>query len=176
MDKRPVVLIPIHNESYMRIQIERQIESIRSEIGDLLREVFVGEGYTQPEKAEGAFSARALRERGTLWVASADGHVAGVVLLVERNNPQRQIAMDGELEVHLLAVSSRYRGVGIGQALLREVIREARVRGAQRLVLSTQPSMHAAQSLYERVGFHRAPARDWKRSDGRTYLAFALDL
>lgn len=171
-----LALLPINNESYMRIQIERQIGSIGNEVGDLLTEVFVGEGYTKPETAKSAFGAMALRERGTLWVASADGHVAGVVLLVEPKNPQRQIAIDGELEVHLLAVSSRYRGAGIGKALIREVIQEARARGAQRLVLSTQPSMHAAHSLYERVGFHRDRARDWKRSSGHTYLAFALDL
>jgi ribosomal protein S18 acetylase RimI-like enzyme len=33
--------------------------------------------------------------------------------------------------------------------------------GRDRLVLSTQPAMRAAHRLYERLGFVRAPHRDW---------------
>ena len=32
---------------------------------------------------------------------------------------------------------------------------------ARRVVLSTQPTMHAAHRVYERFGFTRAPERDW---------------
>lgn len=138
----------------------------------LLMEVFVGEGYTDPAAGEKAFTTEAIRERGELWIATVDGAVAGTVLLVEPGSRFRQIAEAGELEVHLLAVAPPFRRAGVGDALLREIFQEAGSRSAKSLVLSTQPGMVAAQQLYRKLGFDRAPARDWTRADGRRFLAF----
>jgi ribosomal protein S18 acetylase RimI-like enzyme len=37
----------------------------------------------------------------------------------------------------------------------------ARDLGTQRVVLSTEPAMTAAQRLYHRLGYVRTPERDW---------------
>jgi ribosomal protein S18 acetylase RimI-like enzyme len=147
-----------------------------AEIQGLLREVFVGEGYTTAEAAGSAFEITALRTRGALWIARLDQRLAGVVLLVDPDNRHRQIAVAGEVEVHLLAVSPGHRRSGVGEALMKRVLAEARGRRAERIVLSTQPTMQAAHALYRKLDFRRCPERDWSRPDGRRYLAFVLEL
>ena len=49
-------------------------------------------------------------------------------------------------------------------------------RGCGCLVLSTQPSMAAAQRLYRAEGFERAPSRDWVHANGSERLVFARAL
>ena len=51
-----------------------------------------------------------------------------------------------------------------------------RALGRRRLVLSTQPTMYAAQRVYERAGFTRAPGRDWSPVPGLVLMAYELDL
>jgi ribosomal protein S18 acetylase RimI-like enzyme len=51
-----------------------------------------------------------------------------------------------------LAVEEGLRGRGIGEALLREILRAARVRGVEAVSLSVEPD-NPARRLYERVGF-----------------------
>jgi len=46
-----------------------------------------------------------------------------------------------------------HRGKGIGQALLRHVIAEARREGVLRLTLLTDKQNERAQALYRKVGF-----------------------
>jgi ribosomal protein S18 acetylase RimI-like enzyme len=98
-----------------------------------------------------------------------------VVLLVDPANPHCQIAVTGEVEVHLLAVSPASRRTGVGEALMKRVLMEAQGRGATRIVLSTQPAMVAAHALYRKIGFRDCPERDWSRSDGRRFVAFVLE-
>lgn len=160
-------------------QIRRHVigdSSFDREITRLIRDVFVGEGYT-PGNAASAFEGAILRARGALWVATVDDTVVGTIFLVEPQSPFRQAAVKGEGEIHLLAVSPTQRGTGIGLALMQALTAEAKQRGMAGLVLSTQPSMQAAHALYTKVGFRRAPERDRSVPDGRTYWVFekALD-
>jgi GNAT superfamily N-acetyltransferase len=87
-----------------------------TDIQGLLHEVFVGEGYAAAAAAASAFKVTALRTRGALWVAHLDQRLVGVVLLVDPANPHCQIAVTGEVEVHLLAVSPASRRTGVGEA------------------------------------------------------------
>ena len=148
------------------------------DVCSLLREVFVGEGFTPRNQANEAFDAEKLAVRGTRWVAAAIAppRPVGTVFLVDYTSSFRQITVEGELEVHLLAVARSHRRSGVAHALVKECVREARERGARCLVLSTQPMMQAAHALYEKHGFARAPERDWSRADGRHFLAFVLEL
>lgn len=56
-----------------------------------------------------------------------------------------------------VAVLAAHRGRGIGTALLRALMREARGRGIGRLSLSVEHDNPAA-ALYERLGFRPSPA------------------
>jgi ribosomal protein S18 acetylase RimI-like enzyme len=71
-----------------------------------------------------------------------------------------------------LAVDTPARGVGVAEALTREVQRRAMDDGAAVFAFHTADFMHGAQALYERLGFQRAAQYD---SDLGEYLGTALD-
>ncbi|WP_432054172.1 GNAT family N-acetyltransferase [Streptomyces sp. bgisy022] len=93
---------------------------------------------------------------------SPGGRVLGGVTFVPRGGPMANLAGSGEAEIRMLAVDRAARGRGTGEALVRACVDRARaLEGCVRVVLSTQRSMHAAHRIYERLGFVRAPHRDW---------------
>jgi ribosomal protein S18 acetylase RimI-like enzyme len=152
-------------------------EPIDADVAKLLVDVFVGEHYS-PRRGAAYLTAAALSRRGMAWVARANdtSDAVGTVFLVTPDNAFRQIAVEGELEVHLLAVRPSARRQGVADALLTACLAEARRQQTARVVLSTQPVMIAAQRLYEKHGFVRAPERDWRRADERSFLAYQLHL
>lgn len=52
-------------------------------------------------------------------------------------------------------VLPQFRGQGIGQALAREIIEDARTIGYERMRLDTGSFLTAAVQLYESLGFQR---------------------
>jgi ribosomal protein S18 acetylase RimI-like enzyme len=147
-----------------------------AELTALLTEAYVGGGFTDLAVAAGAFAPSAVRARGDiLHCRSADGALAGVVVLVPPASPARRFATPREAEVHLLAVHSAARRSGVGRTLMVAVIAEARARGYERLLLWTQSTMSAAQALYGALGFDPRPDRDFDR-DGKRFLFYELDL
>lgn len=120
--------------------------------------------------------ARRASHGEVLVAVDADDRVLGGVTFVPGPGPFADLAREGEAEFRTLAVAPAGRGGGIGAALVQECIDRARELGCRRLVLSTQPTMYAAQRVYERAGFTRAPGRDWSPVPGLTLLAYELDL
>lgn len=145
------------------------------ELTSLLVGVYVAGGFTDEAVAPALFQESVVRARGTILTAREKGMLAGIVILVPPDGPARQIARDGECEIHLLAVRKESRRRGVAVALLNDVLELARSRGWMRVILSTQESMTAAHMLYAKAGFERVPDRDWTRS-GRRFLAYALTL
>jgi ribosomal protein S18 acetylase RimI-like enzyme len=113
-------------------------------------------------------------------VALADGRVLGGVTLVRAGGPMADISGPGEAEIRMLAVALEARGRGAGEALVRACLDRARsTDGCARVVLSTHRTMHSAHRIYERLGFVRAPERDWNplpELDDITLLAYELTL
>ena len=64
-----------------------------------------------------------------------------------------------EIHINNVAVRPQYRGHGIGTALLRHVLTEAKQLGARRATLEVRASNDAARRLYERLGFYVAATR-----------------
>jgi ribosomal protein S18 acetylase RimI-like enzyme len=104
------------------------------------------------------------------------GSVLGGVAFVEGPGPFANIAGEDEAEFRTLAVAPNGRGRGVGAALVSECLDRARGLGRRRVVLSTQPMMHAAHRLYERFGFVRVPERDWSPIEGTSLLVYVMDL
>ena len=95
--------------------------------------------------------------------------------LVNPDSPARRLATTDERELHLLCVQPGVRRSGVGRALIREALARAHADGASGVVLWTQPTMHAAQRLYERCGFRRDPAADFTAAS-RTFAVYRLSL
>lgn len=145
------------------------------EVVKLVTAVYVGEGYTDADVGRRMFVPAELRKRGDILVGRMGPKIVGVVILAEPSSPLRQIARDGEAEVQLLAVRPGFRVRGIGAALMKACHERARSEGYSRIVLSTQPTMHAAQRLYERLGYRRNASRDW-HARARQFLAYEKSL
>jgi GNAT superfamily N-acetyltransferase len=64
----------------------------------------------------------------------------------------------------------------VGRALVGTVLQTARTEGYRRVALSTDDGMRSAHRLYRRLGFQRAPDRDWSPNDGAPLWVFVLDL
>lgn len=58
-----------------------------------------------------------------------------------------------EADIANIAALPEYRGLGIGERLLRLMIKEARRLGARQIFLEVRESNDAAASLYKKVGF-----------------------
>lgn len=83
-----------------------------------------------------------------LFVATLDGLVVGSLTLALYRIPTGVKAW-----IEDVVVDSAARGHGVGEALNRAAIEEARRRGAKEVSLTSRPSRDAANRLYRRIGF-----------------------
>lgn len=117
-------------------------------------------------------------EEGERIVAERDGRLVGSVLLF----PPAVDAYPGETapvgwpQLRLLAVAPEARGTGVGQALVKECARRARRMGATELGLHSSRSMEAAIRMYRRMGFVRAPERDFQPPGAELVEGYRLPL
>lgn len=118
---------------------------------------------------------RAAADRTEVLVAlDEQGRVAGSVTLAFPGSPYAEVSRDGEAEFRMLAVAPPVSGRGVGTTLVRACL--ARARGCTGMALSTQASMGAAHRIYGRLGFHRAPTRDWSPVPGVDLHVYELAL
>lgn len=81
---------------------------------------------------------------GQCWVAEDDGHLVGMIHLVDP---------DGHLEVETVAVDPQAHGRGIGTGLLRFAEEHAAARGLREIRLYTNELMTENLAFYPRRGF-----------------------
>ncbi len=112
--------------------------------------------------------------------ASAMTRADGAVLVSESAGIVTGIAVVGDLpvaEVSML-VGHRWRGRGVGRALLEAAIAWAHSRGATKVVLEVFTHNAPAIALYRRCGFREvaSPLRSYPRRTGEIYSAVAMEL
>jgi ribosomal protein S18 acetylase RimI-like enzyme len=121
--------------------------------------------------------ARRAAEVPVLVAVDARGRVLGGVTYVPGPGTRySESEAPDEAGIRMLAVDPRLQGRGIGRLLVEACLARAKAAGRRRLVLLTRPSMVAARRLYARLGFRRAPARDWEFLPGEWLLGYEIDL
>lgn len=149
------------------------------EVGRLTVEAYRVSGYTQadsPYAVKLADAATRARE-AEVWVAvDADESLLGTVTMAGPTSPWADIAGPEDLEFRMLAVSAAARGRGIGEALTRTVLTRAADLNLSGVVMSSSKEMTTAHRIYERLGFHRTPEKDWSPVPGMKLVTYRLAL
>jgi len=145
-------------------------------VGALTTDIYVSEGYVSPNSDyQTVLRDAATRARDSeLLVGILDDAVVGTVTYCVHDSPWAQVTDPGESEFRMLAVSPQARGHGLGEALVRACVDRSRRDGCTALRLSTEPVMHAAHRIYDRLGFVRTPDRDWSPVPGVDLLTYVL--
>jgi putative acetyltransferase len=153
----------------MRIAIAEdgdQVEIVR----ELFREYWASFGFTPcfqdfGEEVAG-LPGQYRSPGGRLGLLLVDDFPAGCVAL-RRVDAER-------CEAKRLYVRPRFRGRGLGRALLEWVIAEARSAGYVEMVGDTMPVMADALAMYDRMGFARTGPYGAEPTPGAIYLSLRL--
>ena len=103
---------------------------------------------------------------GRLLLAMRDADVLGCIAL--------QRVDDERGEMKRLYVRPSARGTGLGRALVKRILDEARTIGYREIVLDTLPSMIEAQRMYEGFGFRDIPPYRENPIVGSRYMGLKL--
>jgi ribosomal protein S18 acetylase RimI-like enzyme len=98
------------------------------------------------------FSTQLAIDDVMLLVAELDGTIVGYAYARLEPRSYNEL-LDACVKLHDIFVEAKARRSGVGEALLREVLRRATEKGAPRVVLLTATQNEAAQRLFKRVGF-----------------------
>jgi len=107
-----------------------------------------------------------LAPGGAIFIAERNGIPVGCCAVLNHGG--------GVYEVSKMAVDRQCRGVGIGRALLSEVIRRARIMGAVRLTIISNTVLASAIHLYRDIGFREVLLESDAYARGNIALELAL--
>ncbi|NGO71948.1 GNAT family N-acetyltransferase [Streptomyces boncukensis] len=149
--------------------------------GELTADVYLHDGLLEfgasdPYLAVLRDAEQRAAQAELLVAVEPSGTVLGSVTYVGDGGPYAELADEREAEFRMLAVSGAARGRGVGEALVRACLDRSRERQRERVVISSLPEMTTAHRLYGRLGFVRAPHRDWEPLPDLPLWAFTVEL
>jgi ribosomal protein S18 acetylase RimI-like enzyme len=150
-----------------------------SDVGELTVAAYQADGFVpegHPYAARLADAVSRHRDAELLVATDQSDRLLGTVTVCRPGTPYAQISAPDELEFRMLAVHPDARGRGAGRALVGTVVQQARAEGFRGVALSTGDEMRTAHELYRRLGFRRAPERDWRPGVRALLWVFVLDL
>jgi GNAT superfamily N-acetyltransferase len=148
-------------------------------VGELTATAYADDGllYLESDYANVLRDAASRAEKAELWVAvDEQQNVLGTVTFCPPGSPYRELAEEGEGEFRMLGVHPSARRRGVAHALVQRCIARSRELGDRRIVICSDRKMRTAHRLYARLGFVRAPARDWSPAPGIDLVAFTVEL
>lgn len=103
----------------------------------------------------------------TLVACDPKRHVAGFAML-------RLLGDDAELMT--IAVEPKFRGKGLGAALMRACFEDLRMTASRRMILEVAADNPAAIRLYQKLGFEKLSERQgyYARPDGKPATALVM--
>ena len=117
------------------------------------------------------------RARDAVVLVAVEGDsVLGAVTYVPGPGPYAEFDDLDAAGIRMLAVAPEAQGRGVGTALVRECLDRARSEGRSRVVLHSTPWMVTAGRIYPRLGFRRAPERDWAPAPEVELVGYVLEL
>jgi ribosomal protein S18 acetylase RimI-like enzyme len=144
------------------MEIRDALPSEHANLGELCVRAYTGIGSVSDTYAARLRDVSGRAETARILVAAEATAPLGCVTLILDDGPWREISGPDEGEFRMLAVDPAAQGRGAGEALVRACVDEIRRAGRARVVISSATDMTGAHRLYERLGFTRSPARDWK--------------
>lgn len=150
------------------IEPKPQVRFRRLEQGDLDATMEIERMSYQTPWSRGSFEREVTENTAATYiVAENQGQIlayAGMWVLLD------------EAHVTNIAVHPTYRRQGLGLALLRELARRAIQKGVYQLTLEVRPTNHAAQALYQKVGFvERGRRKRYYADTGEDAILMWLD-
>ena len=144
------------------MDVREALSSEHAELGELCVRAYRAIGSVSDRYAAALRDVAGRAQSARILVAVDGAAPLGCVTLILDDGPLREVSAPDEGEFRMLAVDPSAQGRGAGEALVCACIDTVRGAGRARVVISSASDMLAAHRLYERLGFTRAPARDWK--------------
>jgi len=119
---------------------------------------------------------RAAEAQLMVAVDDATQELVGTVTVCRYETNWSEIARPDEAEIRMLAVAPQAWGQGVADLLVGHALSILRAEGIKRVVLVVLNGNNAALRLYQRLGFRRAPERDWEPVPGLLLLAHEREL
>ncbi len=123
-------------------------------------------GFQDFERERASLPGKYAAPKGRLLLARIDGQPAGTAAL--------RPLTEEECEAKRIWVCPEFRGCGLGRALLRRLIDEARAMGYCTMFADTLPSMQAALRLYRDTGFEEVSPYSENPTPGAVFLRMWL--
>ena len=138
------------------------------EAGALVEAAYTAGGLLDNDRGYGAHVRDVAGRAGEVpvLVAVRDGRLVGSVTIAPHGSRHSELAGEDEMEFRYLGVAPEAWGTGVATRLVDAVDEHAAAAGCARLVLSVISDNVAAAKIYERMGFVRAPERDWEPVPG----------
>lgn len=158
----------------VRLATQEDLEAV----GRITVSAYRDDGFIAPDDdyiEELSDAARRARE-AEVWVAADETGVLGSVTFCAPGSEFAELSRGNEGEFRMLGVAGHSRRRGVAEALVVRCIERSRELGYDALVLCSMRQMTTAHRLYERLGFHRVPERDWSPVAGIELLGFSLRL
>ena len=165
----------------MAIEIREATEDEHDEAGRVTAEAYralirPGQDADWESYLERIANVRERASRTVILVAVEGGRVIGSATLeLEGRTDAEDVPLaDREAHIRMLGVDPGAQGRGAGRALMEASEARAISEGKDVMTLNTTRRMTAAQHMYERLGYERAPDRVFP--DGFVLLSYAKRL
>lgn len=150
----------------LKAQSSEDIEQVRTLFGEYAGTLDFDLDFQDFEEELANLPGDYVRPTGCLLLALYKGKPAGCVGL-------RKLS-EGVCEMKRLYVKERFRGLGIGRALTKAIIEQARRIGYNYMRLDTVPAMEAARALYVSVGFKQTSPYRYNPIEGAVFMELKL--